>query len=892
MTALTIEVHPLQRSPVLPPNVSKIYRECDRPLPRWCSTGPYPRLSPGLLSLLPEIQDLSTSLCDSYHASEERLSDVFETCLSSVADIRSLIQLYGPSRSALPFVFPLIRVLIHVCSREAIINTDARFVRPRRLPVAEDALDGIATMLVCHLVVNPQHEDPPPPMDAVEAEPESAESSDLMSVDADSDQSSTLASSNSPPSVDLPLEAHILPGCGRHHFVALPLLCCAGNDSITDLMCSVACQRHVWGINEPVVGFLFSPSGVSATLVLSWVDPITHIVHVVRPVDDPPHSSSGRAMFDFTSPASVLRFAQLVLDLSSHFTTISEHTIASCKNNGLNWRSDTMETSSEKFGTDRVAQWVRDVEATLLTSLPSTPSFTPPLTPTPPTLNCAEPSDKEMASEFKASLTPPAGEKPAKKPRSWKSSSEYAGSSNRGLTQIDKADTLTWLFDRHVLLVTRLPPSGDIPDITEYKAMLAVYDEMCGYQWSSALTSESCPVDGGLNDVRDLLFEQAAKMADDASDLKPEHVEILRKHMSGLLYVSMGAYTKTAREENPFGININEAEARHDWDATLYHFYVTADEHISPCVLFERTINYPKNELVDSKSLVSQHGDLLQENLIICSAAETGALRVRHPPLVKQTQAASAQAQKFTKAFEKLVDNPLKLKAGVEKRSRMEPRTGICDALLFGAVKASDAIAQEAKFVITAAAKAAASPDKKLDYLGSPFAVCTTETSKIQQGIEPPPKPFKGKNFLLPHVVAEYKKPSDDDGKALNQGRMYLVSLVAFYSALGIENRPFFCFVTSGKKGAILMAWRSTAKDRTYLIERNVREFNISIPIQAFQFATFLLRLRDDQEKLKKLVLTKLKDVELKRLHDWTKLAQVGPETEAELKQNEASAEQ
>ncbi|KAJ6474492.1 hypothetical protein C8R47DRAFT_1199521 [Mycena vitilis] len=760
------------------------------------------------------------------------------------------------------------RVLIHVCSKEATINTDARFVRPRRLPVAEDALDGIATMLVCHLVVNTQQKDPPPPIDAVELEPESSESSALMSVDADSENSSTLESSNSPPSIDLPLEAHVLPGCGRHHFVALPLLCCAGNDIITDLMCSVACQRHVWGINEPVVGFLFSPSGVSATLVLSWVDPITHIVHVVRPVDDPPHSSSGRAMFDFTSPASVLRFAQLVLNLSSHFAIVSEHTIASCKNNGLDWRSDTMEISSEKFGTDRVAQWVRDVETTLLTSLPSTPSFSPPLTPTSPTLNCAEPSDEEMASESRASLAPPAGEKPAKKPRSWKSSSDFAGSSNQ---------------------VTRLPPSEDIPDITEYKAMLGVYDEMCGYQWSSALTSESCPVDGGLNDVRDLLFEQAAKMADDASDLKPEHVEILRKHMSGLLYVSMGAYTKTAREENPFGININEAEARHDWDATLYHFYVTADEHISPCVLFERTISYPKNELVDSTYLVSQHKKLLQDNVRICLAAEAATLELDNSPLKDQNEAAYAQAKKFAKA---LVDDPSKLKAGVEKRSRMEPRTGICDALLFGAVKASDAIAREAKFVITAAAKAAASPDKKLNYLGSPFAVCTTETSKIQQGIEPPPKPFEGKNFLLPHVVAEYKKPSDNDGKALNQGRMYLVSLVAFYSALGIVNHPFFCFVTSGKKGAILMAWKSTAKDRTYLIERNVRKFDISIPIQAFQFATFLLRLRDDQEKLKKLVLAKLKDVELKRLHDWTKLAQVGPETEAERKQNEASAEQ
>ncbi|KAJ7435667.1 hypothetical protein B0H11DRAFT_1755805 [Mycena galericulata] len=78
---------------------------------------------------------------------------------------------------------------------------------------------------------------------------------------------------------------------------------------------------------------------------------------------------------------------------------------------------------------------------------------------------------------------------------------------------------------------------------------------------------------------------------------------------------------------------------------------------------------------------------------------------------------------------------------------------------------------------------------------------------------------------------------------------MYLVSLVAFYSALGIEDYPFFSLVTLGKLGAILMAWKSSRRKAiTYLIERNVRKFDISSPIQVFHFATFLLRLRDDQE--------------------------------------------
>ncbi|KAJ7508088.1 hypothetical protein B0H11DRAFT_2218087 [Mycena galericulata] len=106
-------------------------------------------------------------------------------------------------------------------------------------------------------------------------------------------------------------------------------------------------------------------------------------------------------------------------------------------------------------------------------------------------------------------------------------------------------------------------------------------------------------------------------------------------------------------------------------------------------------------------------------------------------------------------------------------------------------------------------------------------------------------------HLILPHAVVEYKKYSDDEGNTLNQGRMYLVSLVAFYSALGIEDYPFFS------------------------------KFDISSPIQAFHFATFLLRLRDDQEKLKKRVEAKLRvGVDATAVREWRKLSQIGEDDE------------
>lgn len=104
------------------PEVSAILRTAGLPLPSWCTTGPYPLLSDAILPLLSELSELPNSFyADSCNATQHRLEDVLNLTLSTVLDIRSLIAHYGPSRSALPFVSSLIRVLAHMCAKEAII---------------------------------------------------------------------------------------------------------------------------------------------------------------------------------------------------------------------------------------------------------------------------------------------------------------------------------------------------------------------------------------------------------------------------------------------------------------------------------------------------------------------------------------------------------------------------------------------------------------------------------------------------------------------------------------------------------------------------------------------------------------------------------------------------
>ncbi|KAJ7159273.1 hypothetical protein C8R43DRAFT_948208 [Mycena crocata] len=359
--------------------------------------------------------------------------------------------------------------------------------------------------------------------------------------------------------------------------------------------------------------------------------------------------------------------------------------------------------------------------------------------------------------------------------------------------------------------------------------------------------------------------------------------------MSSLLHASQGSFTLHMQQR---GIKLNEAESRHDWDALLYHFYVQKDEATAPGVLLEKCIHFPRNptaDLEDLKTLADTHEKRLNNNVAILSEAFTAANR-KHPltPIAHRARVAQDQANKFYNDFTDVLRDGEKLKYLMDMRSRKEPRDGICDALLIGAIDAPSELIANTPFIISSAPaplKKANNPDlvpleKPLnrasykEFLQDPFRVCSTASVTALPTAEPL-YAFAGK-LILPHFVAEYKKPAHDQGKALNQGRMYLVSVVSFYSALGIDDYPFYCLVTSGKVGAILVAWKSTVAKRTYIIDRNAISFDISIPVQAFQFASFLLRLRDDQEVLKGLARKAIsRGVDHKRLREWTKYAQM-----------------
>jgi hypothetical protein len=111
----------------------------------------------------------------------------------------------------------------------------------------------------------------PPPINSLESQSveNGSAGDDDVSMYLTEDSSSTAPALSS---IDVPFDAHVLPGHGRRFSAVLPVICVADGEQITSLLTSVLYQRRVWGIDEPVVGFVFSKTGSVGNIVLGWLD--------------------------------------------------------------------------------------------------------------------------------------------------------------------------------------------------------------------------------------------------------------------------------------------------------------------------------------------------------------------------------------------------------------------------------------------------------------------------------------------------------------------------------------------------------------------------------------------------------------------------------------------
>ena len=135
-------------------------------------------------------------------------------------------------------------------------------------------IDGTATILLSHIVEDIDCCESELSISPIDVEVNSR-SSDKLTTDDDAsihyiEKSSS--KSTSVCSMDVPFDAHMLPGRGCRFYAILPLLCIADEENIAPLLSSVLYQRHVWRIDEPAVGLVFSKTGTIGRIILGWLD--------------------------------------------------------------------------------------------------------------------------------------------------------------------------------------------------------------------------------------------------------------------------------------------------------------------------------------------------------------------------------------------------------------------------------------------------------------------------------------------------------------------------------------------------------------------------------------------------------------------------------------------
>ncbi|KAJ6581678.1 hypothetical protein B0H19DRAFT_1251859 [Mycena capillaripes] len=308
----------------------------------------------------------------------------------------------------------------------------------------------------------PTHYCPPASLRSEGSSP-SLRPDDLMSVDTEGDSSDAGASS-----IDLLLEARVLPGRGRQLFAAIPSLSFADSDNFMDLM------------SKPALGFVLLATGVLTNCRL-----MGRSCHTCRS-----HCMSC-GVFDFTDPTSALRFSQLILELSPHFAFATEPVF---QNNKFDWHLDNAEISSGNFRNwrDRVAQWVPDVQICREKS-----PFSCPPTPLPA-------HRPESATETDLQRQDPTE---PEHPKSSRSSSDFTGSSARSSPRTESAATVAWLLDRAILLANWIPfnvfKASLGEEAIEFNDRLVLYDEMC-HVWPLSWDAESVHVDASLSRLKKL----------------------------------------------------------------------------------------------------------------------------------------------------------------------------------------------------------------------------------------------------------------------------------------------------------------------------------------------------------------------------------------------------
>ena len=279
------------------------------------------------------------------------------------------------------------------------------------------------------------------------------------------------------------------------------------------------------------------------------------------------------------------------------------------------------------------------------------------------------------------------------------------------------------------------------------------------------------------------------------------------------------------------------------------------------CRRLERVLNFSRNDAADiddANALAVSLKNFSLNYITHCTEAQLAAL-ILDSDVWRQSVAASVQAADFRSEIEKLTSDPVNMSKRLKSRASEEPDKGTCDAILVIPIpnplrESKDAGAAKAAKFLEEFAFTQLSDDKsdsivrgketQVDVPSRPSSLLPPQTStKLSSPMEEftkqerkqlldnplcaarsessfsPPFTISDLSVIdstalfLPELIAEHKKRDEDETKALNQERTYIVSAVRFLATIGIKGHPIFGLITSGKIGGVIMAWHSPSED-------------------------------------------------------------------------------
>ncbi|PBL04077.1 hypothetical protein ARMGADRAFT_1158018 [Armillaria gallica] len=747
--------------------------------------------------------------------------------------------------------------------------------------------------------------------------------SEHSAEDSSYESMETSTQPTSAPSSNVPVEAHVLSHWRQPYCVALPFLCIADEESIIPLVKSTVYQRYTWGISEPVVGMIMSETGCTGRVVMGWTDEPSDSDHALPRIriaySDERYPNSSLGIYDLTDPVSTIQLAQFILSLHQHVEKIVSKSSNPTFRRIL-WRSDSIQVDEDQSGPDdqkerRIHIWLRGVP-----SPPQSDSASESIDP-PPTSEITEMSkpsnsSKKSASTSQSSLKLPVD---AKQRHTSHGTSTVSSASTRskaasvmakvpeaGIADGDPLSIGSFLYDRIAFSVARLPltkvraerlrefmEEEDGPALSyndndsgivnaqdeEVTVMAGIYDDLTEYR--KPLWDTPPSVDVAVKPILDLLMRQLADMDSNSTNdqyttLDPSLMTIVASSLSFLLCVSVGGFVKG------LAYKPNETEARHCWDLLLYISFVISGEAVSQRLLLERHLSLPRNTALDMSSDEGKSLTALEQHartfLLLCRQAE-GIAVLRHgtSTLTSSANAAEvikkrAQQEPDNARCDSLLAFPLSIPDSISRRNRPEPLVRGWDKLK---PPSQDDQPDEPSKVQE---KPVETVPQQKQRMKSPFFINASETQTFKLTQSQLAKIVE--NLLGSHLIAvlfgEYKKPDEEDGKAVNQCKMYIVSGAMHLKSLGITRYPVFGLATNGTVGALLCCWYSKRLDRVFIMDRNIRLFDIASPIQAYHFMTFPLRLRrwsDEQLKKHQARISKDADAFLPD-RSWTRKAQ------------------